>query len=304
MSIQFQDYYQTLGVSREASQEEIQKAYRKLARKYHPDVNKEKGAEDQFKKVSEAYEVLKTPESRKKYDALGQNWKAGDSFTPPSGWQNVEFNFRNAQGGGGGFSDFFDMIFGQPFGGSPMGSDGEDQEAELEISLEEAFLGTEKEIILEVSSGGRRRTKHLKVKIPAGATEGMRMRLKGQGEKGRGNGKAGDLLLKIKLKSHPHFQVSGSNLSTAVWISPWEAVLGAKVEVPTLSGPVNVKIPAGSQADKRLRLKGKGLPMKAGEFGDLEVELKIQVPAQPSDKEKELFEALAKASSFTPRQQA
>jgi curved DNA-binding protein len=311
MSVEFQDYYKILGVARGAEQEEIQKAYRKQARKYHPDVNKEKGAEDQFKKVSEAYEVLKNPETRKKYDALGQNWKAGDHFTPPSGWQNVHFNF-DQEHSGGGFSNFFDMIFGQAFGGSSsagpgsrgarsMARDGQDQESEIEISLEEAVSGAQKEIIFEGVRGSTHAGKRLQVKIPPGSVEGTRIRLAGQGGKGQMGGRDGDLFLLVKIKPHPIFKVMGHDLRAKLDLAPWEAVLGAKVQVPTLGGHVNLKVAPGSQGGSVLRLKGKGLPLRKGGFGDLHIELNIVVPTTPSERENELFEALAKESTFKPR---
>jgi curved DNA-binding protein len=263
--MEFQDYYQILKVSRSASAEEIQKAYRKLARQYHPDVNKDKGAEDHFKKVSEAYEVLKNPESRRKYDALGKNWKGGDPFQTPRGWQNVDFNFGR-QGEQSGFSDFFDMIFGR--------------ESEVTITLEEAYSGVTKTLH---PSG-------VTVHIPAGATTGSRLRLKEQG-----------LIVNIRVAPHRHFRVEGRDLIATVAISPWEAALGATVEVPTLTGKVRVKVPAGSQSDSVMRLKGKGMLSSRKEAGDLRLELKIHVPTMLSEQERELFQKLSEVSTFNPR---
>ncbi len=313
MTIEFQDYYQILGVARDSSQQEIQKAYRQLARKYHPDVSKEKGAEEKFKKASEAYEVLKNPETRKKYDALGQNWKAGESFTPPSGWQNVHSNFGGQGPSSNGFSDFFDVIFGQAFGqgtqapGAFWGdaraaTKGEDQTSEIVVSLNEAFSGIQKEIVLlQNSHSAHPKEKRIKIKIPPGTTEGTRLRFRGQGKEGRFKGPKGDLFLRIKLSPHPLFQVSGHHVRSEIAISPWEAALGATVEVPTLSGKVNLKIPPGTSSGAILRLKGKGFPIKEGGFGDQHVALKICVPQKLTSKEKTIFEELAKESTFNPR---
>ena len=304
----YQDYYQILGVNRNATQDEIQKAYRKLARKYHPDVNKEKGAEDKFKQLSEAYEVLKNPETRKKYDAFGSNWKAGQPFTPPGGGQDMHFDFSNLGGMGSGFSSFFDMFFNQQQGQGHQQNrrsgfwgmqptDGADQEAEVEISLEDAATDMTKQIKLRSSHAGHR---SFSVKIPAGTVNGSKIRLKGQGEKGQNGGKDGDLYLRVKFAHHPYFTPDGHDLISYVKLTPWEAALGAKIEIHTLSGTGTVKIPEGSQSGTQLRLKGKGLPKKTG-HGDLKIELQICVPKKLSDKERELFEALAENSSFNPR---
>jgi curved DNA-binding protein len=313
MAVEFQDYYKTLGVERDASQQEIQKAYRKMARKYHPDVSKEKNAEDKFKKASEAYEILKNPESRKKYDALGQNWKAGEPFVPPSGWQNAHFNYGGRGPSSAGFSDFFDVIFGQVFdqgGQNPnsfwkdtqVATKGEDQTSEIAISLDEAFSGIKKEVVLlQGSHSGHPKEKRIKIKIPPGTVEGTQLRFKGQGQEGRFKGPRGDLYLRIKLLPHPIYRVSGHHLHSACTISPWEAALGVTIEVATLSGKVNLKIPAGSSSGAVLRLKGKGLPLKDGSFGDLHVTLKISVPKNLTTKEKALFEELASVSHFNPR---
>lgn len=269
--MEFQDYYQILKVSKSATAEEIQKAYRKQARQYHPDVNKAKGAEDQFKKISEAYEVLKNPESRQKYDALGQNWKSEQ----PKGWQNVDFNFgKQSQSG---FSDFFDMIFGQNASRErrPV-----ERDVEVTISLEEAYSGITKTI----APFG------VQVKIPAGATTGARLRLREQG-----------LVVNIHVAAHKVFRVEGHDLIRQLNISPWEAVLGASVDVQTLSGNLRVKIPAASQSGNVLRLKGKGLVVQRKTPGDLRIELQIKVPTKPGDDEIELFKKLANISKFNPR---
>jgi curved DNA-binding protein len=327
--VQFRDYYSVLGVTKGASQDEIQKAYRKLARKYHPDVNKDQNAEDKFKELNEAYEVLKDPESRRRYDQVGQGFAHGQDFRPPPGWQGVEFNFDRMGGTGGGgfggtgFSDFFDVIFGGRAGGGPgrgrphrntqfwdeqpVGpTPGKTHEAELVITLEEAFHCASRSISLERkeigADGGQRTTSRTyQVKIPPGTTEGMKIRLKGEGGKGIGGGPQGDLMLKVKFAPHPHFKVDGHNVIKVLPITPWEAALGTKLEVPTLDGQVVLKIPALSASGTQLRLKGKGLPRKDRSHGDLKVELKIVLPSELSPEEKELFEALAEKSEFNPR---
>jgi curved DNA-binding protein len=301
--VKFQDYYETLGVARDASREEIQRAYRKLARKYHPDVNKEPGAEEKFKQAGEAYEVLKDPDKRKKYDELGHNWKAGQDFRPPPGYENVSFNFGGPGGKQGsfrpgGFSDFFEMFFGQsgghtgqasPFedmmnggGGRPRQRPAPEQQAELTITLEEAHRGASRQLQLQGPGG----TKTLDVKIPAGATDGMKMRLKGQG-----------VVLLIRIAKHARFEVDGKDLTTSVDVTPWEAALGAKVPVQTLDGEVAVTVPPGAASGARLRLRDKGI----GGKGDLLVRLRIVVPKELTEKEKELFEQLKNESRFNPR---
>ena len=326
MAVKFEDYYQTLGVSRDASQEEIQRAYRKLARKYHPDVNKEADAAQRFAKIGEAYEVLKDPEKRRKYDELGRNWKQGQDFRPPPGWEDIQFEFRgpggNARGAGGdfrpgGFSDFFEMFFGGrgraggggSGGGSPFeelfeqyASDGgrarggrgggaaeaAPTEHELTITLDEAFGGGTRRV--EVSGPGGRRS--LDVKIPPGSVDGTRLRLREHG-----------VVLKIKLARHPRYEVTGHDLTTELYITPAEAALGAKVEVTTLDGPVTMTIPPGAQSGQKLRLRGRGLPRdKQGQKrGDLFVRLLIRVPTSLSDAEREAYEKLREVSTFDPR---
>lgn len=333
--MKFQDYYETLGVKRDASADEIQKAYRKLARKYHPDVNKAKGAEDKFKQIGEAYEVLKDPEKRGRYDALGANWKAGQDFRPPPGFDSGQF--RSAGGAAGfdmgGFSDFFEAIFGggASFGGAGMGGQrmggfdfggggfragsthdfgrmfedaggsraraGTAQEAEITLALSDVYAGAKTGISLQGPQG----VKTLMVKIPPGTTNGSTIRLQGQGSPGRGGGAAGDLHLKVKIAPHPHFKVESFDLTTAVPVAPWEAALGAKVDFETLDGAVKLTIPAGAQSGQRFRLKGKGLPKTPSERGDMYAELQIAVPKKLSGEEREYFEKLSRISAFNPR---
>jgi curved DNA-binding protein len=318
MTVKFQDYYQTLGVSRDAKQDEVKKAYRKLARKYHPDVNKDRDAEERFKELSEAYEVLKDPEKRKLYDQLGADWKAGQDFRPPPGWDNVHFEFRGSPGEetfgfGSGFSDFFEMLFGGRMGGgAPRDRQaswvmrGQDQVADITISLADAYYGSTKNVTLQAhevdEKGGIRPVKHTyEVRIPAGITDGGRIRLSGQGGKGIGGGPPGDLYLKVRLTPHPRFRIDGHDLHLKVPVTPWEAALGATVEVKLIDGTVNLKIPPGSQSGQKMRLPGKGLPQAGGGRGDLFTEVRITVPKELSEKEKELFIEMSKVSGFNPR---
>lgn len=347
VSVKYQDYYQILGVSRTASQEEIQRAYRKLARQYHPDVNKDPAAHEKFKQVSEAYEVLKDPEKRKLYDQLGADWKAGQDFRPPPGWQTGAGGRRAAPGaagtggagGGAGFdftgfgvgegadfSDFFESIFGSAgadFGGArrpgagmggagtagpraqPRPRRGQSHELAVTISLWEAVHGTTRSISVErpPAPGEEGATKTYDVKIPAGTADGAVIRLAGQGSPGAFGGEAGDLLLRVQVAPDPRFKVHGRDLVTRVPITPSEAVLGAKVSVDAMDGQLVVTVPAGSQSGQRLRIRGKGLPARGEtDAGDLYVEVRIEVPKEPSDEERALYEQIAKISNFHPRQ--
>ncbi len=335
MPVKFKDYYETLGVKREASEEEIRKAYRKLARQYHPDVNKtDKDAEERFKEINEAYEVLGDREKRKRYDALGENWKPGMDFTPPPGWENVQFEFGPGGGfefrefGEGGFSDFFNMLFGgtrsggHGFGaetggfedlfGAPRGGrarssmrggfgrqaaaqKGGDAEAEIELTLEDAHRGGKKTLQLRQDDG---RTRKIEVTIPPGVTDGSRIRLAGQGGGGFGGGAAGDLFLRVRLLPHPRFRVEEHDILVDLPVTPWDAALGTKAVVPTLDGEVTVTIPPGTSSGQKLRLREKGLRTRTGGRGDQYVVVKIVVPKKLSAREKELFESLKKESSF------
>ncbi|NSW86416.1 MAG: DnaJ domain-containing protein [Syntrophobacteraceae bacterium] len=322
--MKFRDYYEVLGVPRTATQEEIQRSYRKLARKYHPDVSKAEGAEDKFKEINEAYEVLKDPEKRKKYDQLGPDWKTGQDFRPPPGW-DVHFDFGQAGGeqsdfqwgGAGGFSDFFETLFGsrrfrethggarRP-GGAVWRQAGADQEATLRITLEDAFHGATRSVTLQsqtVTPEGRIsvQEKTYDVKIPPGILPGQRIRLSGQGSEGLGGGPPGDLYLKIEIEPHPVYRLSGRDITVDLPVTPWEAVLGAEVQIKTPSGPVTLKVPPGTQSGRKLRLRGRGMPNPRGEPGDLFAVVNIMVPTRLSKREKDLYEELQKASSFNPR---
>lgn len=316
--MEFKDYYTTLGVEKSASQEEIQRAYRKLARKYHPDVNKSPGAEEKFKELGEAYEVLKDPEKRAKYDRYGAAWKAAQQGggTPPPGYEDVWFDFgsgpREGQDGFSDFSSFFEQLFGagrrQSAGrrGREAGATGwewtprgEDQEAQLTLTLEEAARGGQRELSFTDPMTGQAKT--YMVTIPQGIRPGQRIRLAGQGGRGAGGANAGDLYLHVQLLPHPTFRLDGQDLYTTLAVSPWEAALGAEVTLPTLAGAVHVKIPPGSSSGRKIRLRGKGFPAAKGNAGDLYAEIRIMVPEHLSARERKLFEELASASHFSPR---
>ncbi|BDD87748.1 J domain-containing protein [Desulfofustis limnaeus] len=323
--MQYMDYYQILGVAKDASPDEIKRAYRKLARKHHPDVNKEADAETRFKEINEAYEVLKDPEKKKLYDQYGKQWSQFKD-QPPPGWDQ---QFRTGRGGrtsqtfhyGGGdfsgaedFSDFFKNLFGGGFarGDRSHGFDfaadaqGRTHEAEITLSLRDAFHGGTRTISFqsyEVDAHGvlQPQTKTLQVKIPRGVTDDSVIRLAGQGEKGSGRGAAGDLLLRIKIAHDPFFKVSGHDLHTTIAIAPWEAALGARIPVQTVDGQVSLTIPAGTQTNKRFRLRGKGLPKRTSGAGDIFVRVEIRVPTPLSEEERALFEKLQNISTFDPR---
>jgi curved DNA-binding protein len=308
MAVTFRDYYEVLGVPRGASADEIRSAYRKLARQYHPDVNKDPDAEDRFKEISEAYEVLRDPEKRERYDRLGANWKAGDDMSGATGFEGFG---RGRDGGfgegvrvefgeGGDFSDFFEGLFGSRRRGAARGgfdgfsTRGNDQEATLELSLEEAARGGRRRISL---GPGR----DYEVNIPVGVRDGQRIRLAGEGGPGISGGPPGDLFLRVRLKPHPRFRVDGRDLHTDLPVSPWEAALGATVELRTLDGTTRVRVPAGSSTGRKLRLRGQGLPGPRGAHGDLYAHVKVMVPSKLSAEERELFERLAEVSDFDPR---
>jgi len=328
--LDFKDYYATLGVSKGASKDDIQKAYRKLARKYHPDVNKQAGAEAKFKEIGEAYEVLKDPEKRKRYERFGSAWKnAAQQGGGAPRWQNIDFDFGGggrggpqAGGfdfGGSGFSSFFDMLFGGerpgagggPGGRSPFTTEfrtsgsgpraGADIEAPITLSLEEAARGGQRELVLTDPATGER--KSVSVTVPKGLKSGQRIRLAGQGREGAGGGERGHLFLKVDIAPHPRFRLEGRNLHTTLPITPWEAALGGEAQVPTLNGSMRVKIPPGANPGAKIRLRGHGYPKstRSDDKGDLFAKLEITVPSKLSDRERELFEELAETSSFNPR---
>lgn len=319
MSIKFQDYYKTLGVEKTATQEEISKAYRKLARKYHPDVNKSSGAEDKFKEISEAYEVLKDKEKRQKYDTFGSNYQAGQDFQPPPGWEHM---FAGGQSGGnfgssfsfgnnsaGGFSDFFSSLFGGDFGtdfssGRPgaqqhrsraTSNENLDIKTSIDISIFDAVNGAKKTISLNDPRTGN---KSLNVSIPKGITDGASIRLRGQGREAVGT--KGDLILKVNFLPNDTFKAINRDIIQVLPISPEEAALGSKVNFKTLNGELSVNIKAGSQSGQKLRIKGKGIPNPKGEDGNLLVELKVVVPKHLSQEQKIAYEKL-KETNFNPR---
>jgi curved DNA-binding protein len=307
MAVQYKDYYQSLGVPRTASAADIKKAFRKLAREFHPDVAKDKKrAEEKFKEINEAYEVLSDQDKRSKYDELGANWKSGAEFRPPPGYgggYGGGQQFRGGQAGGfefggTGFSDFFEQVFGARRRGGNFGAHGgfadeqvaepsRDIEGDILVTLEEARRGS----VRTVTVRRENRTDSHQVKIPAGITEGQKLRIAGRGEGG------GDLYLRVRLAKHPDFEVDGHNLIYELELAPWEAALGAEISVPTLDGQVNIKIPAGTASGQKLRVRGRGL----GKAGDLLVATKIVVPDKISDAQKKLWEQLARESKFNPR---
>lgn len=316
--MKYQDYYKILGVDRNADAAAIKKAYRKLARQFHPDMNKATDAEEKFKEVNEAYEVLKDPEKRKAYDQFGSNWKHGHEFNA-SGWANgADSGFR-----GGDFSDFFESIFSQGggfgrrggaggFGGgfqqeSPFQQrprKGDDQLLKLDITLEEAFHGGEKTIQLsrsEKGSGGLATPtlKKLKINIPRGVVSGQKIRLSRQGHVSMSGGEAGDLLLEMNILPHQWFKLDGRDMTLKCPVTPWEAALGGKITVPTLSGQVELKIAAGVQSGQKMRLKGRGLPGKPD--GDLFVEIQIHTPPANDEKAREFYQTMQQTFDFNPR---
>ncbi len=309
MAVSYKDYYKLLEVDRKASKDEISKAFKKLARKYHPDLNPgDTVAEEKFKELNEAYEVLKDPEKRRLYDQLGPDWQHGQQFQGAPGFEGYNFGGFGGAGGyahTGDFSDFFESLFGQagrsahgqrrpnfgadPFGGFSHGpTKGKNMQADLSVSLEDALSGARRTITLTTSQGKR----DLEVNIPAGIKEGAKLRLAGQGEPSPNGGAAGDLLLRIKFMLHPHFKVDENDLTYDVPLWPWEATLGTKATVPTLEGEIEMQIPAGTSGGRRFRLRGKGLG-KEGARGDLMVRANIKIPESLSDEERTLWERLA-----------
>ena len=307
--MKFTDYYQVLGVERDATVAEIKTAYRKLARKYHPDVSKEVGSEEKFKEASEAYEVLKDTEKRAAYDQLGSQWKSGQDFHPPPEW-DAGFEFSEGfQAGGAGYSDFFESIFGHTHPGfrdSRTGFDvrGQDHHARIFIDLEDAFIGATREISLrtpQVDSEGRVTThdRNLKVKIPKGVHEGQHIRLAGQGMPGVGHASGGDLYLEIAFHTHDLYDVEGRDVYLELPVAPWEAALGAKLNLPTPAGQVSLNIPEGSQSGRKMRLKGRGIP--GDRAGDMYVILRIVLPKASNESDKALYRQMQTQMDFNPR---
>ncbi len=314
----YKDYYKTLGVDRKATADEIKQAFRKLARKYHPDINKEPGAEATFKDVNEANEVLSDPEKRKAYDELGSSFAQGQNFRPPPDWDHTR-DFHQSAGRRAApedFSDFFEELFGQQrrqqaggraqpgAGGQSFRMRGEDAQARIIVPLRDSFTGAERQLSLrvpEVDGAGQviQRDKTLNVKIPRGLVAGQVIRLKGQGGPGLGGAAAGDLYLEVEFAPDPLFRAEGKELYLDLPVAPWEAALGAQVRVPTPSGPIMLKVPPNSAPGRELRAKGRGIPAK--EPGDLHVVLKIVLPAADTARARELYEQMARDLAFDPR---
>ena len=311
--MEFRDYYQSMGVARDATQDEIKRAYRKLARKYHPDVSKEAEAEERFKEVGEAYEVLKDPEKRAAYDQLGANWRAGQEFHPPPDW-DAGFEFSGGgytAGDAGDHSAFFEELFGRRYAGAAGESRrrtfrmrGEDHHARVLVDLEDSYTGATRSITLrmpELTEKGHLTTRDhtLNVRIPKGIRPGQQIRLAGQGGPGIGGGEAGDLYLEVEFRDHPLYRVDGTDIYLDLPVAPWEAALGASIQAPTPSGVVDLKIPANSNQGRRLRLKGRGLPGK--EPGDLYVVLQVTLPLADTDAARDVYRQMQDRLGFNPR---
>jgi len=296
MPVAFRDYYETLGVPRAATSEEIRSAYRKLARRYHPDINKDEDAEERFKEVAEAYEVLSDADKRERYDRLGTNWRQGEDVSGAPGFDGserarpdgVRFEF-----GDGAFSDFFESLFGSARTGD-IRMRGADLEAVVGLSLEEAAAGGP----LRVSLGDGR---SFTVNVPAGVRDGQRIRLAGRGGEGIGGGSTGDLFLRVHLRPHRSFRVDGQDLHVDVPVAPWDAALGTTLAVPTLTGSAKIRLPSGSSSGRRLRLRGEGMPDRRGRHGDLYARVQIVVPRELDERERQLFEELRSGSGFHPQ---
>jgi curved DNA-binding protein len=313
--MEFKDYYKILGVKPDADIKTIKTAYRKLARQYHPDVNPEEGAEEKFKEVAEAYQVLKNEKTRAEFDELRQyGSQSQQGFRPPPGWQSSRDSGFGDDSQFSDYSDFFNSIFGggrqsqhtQGFNQTRRQARGQDIEIELPVFLEETLKENEKTVEFQMPADGPSQAipakKHLKVKIPQGVLDGARIRLKGQGNVGQNGGPAGDLYLHIRVVPHPLFDVSGHNISITVPLAPWEAALGTKITVPTLEGKINLTISPNTQSGDKLRIKGKGLKTKTGN-GDLFAIVKVVMPAKVSEKAKPLWQKLAETESFNPREE-
>jgi curved DNA-binding protein len=318
MAVAYQDYYHALGVPRDASEQDIRRAYRKLARENHPDVNKDPEAEERFKQISEAYEVLRDPEKRAQYDRFGENWRAGQDVSGAGGYEDIFRNAGNGFGdvrvefGGGDFSDFFESMFGgrgrraetrgraragRAGAAEAFSMRGSDAEATLELTLEEAAAGGMRRITFDDGES-------FEVEIPPGVRDGQRIRLAGQGGQGIGGGPRGDLMLRVRIRPHPRFRVQGGNLFTELPVTAPEAGLGAEVPLRTLTGTARVRVPPGSSSGRRLRLRGEGLPQTGSKpAGDLYAVVTIHVPKKLEREERELYERLAAVSKFNPREE-
>lgn len=301
--MEYRDYYKILGVARDAKVDEIKRAYRKLARKYHPDVSKEPQAEERFKEVQEAYEVLKDQEKRSAYDQLGSNWKSGQEFRPPPGWQGFS-GFE--QGEGVDFSDFFASLFGRQHAGGPFAGGrgarhptrGRDEHARIAIGLEEAFKGGSRTIQLQMPGHPEVRT--LKITLPPGMLPGQKLRLSKQGSPGHAGTPPGDLYLEIEILPHALYRLEGRDVHLTLPVTPWECALGSKVQVPTLGGKVDLKIAAGSQSGQMLRLKGRGFPGQPA--GDQYITLKMMTPPAQTAEQQAFYEKMSKEMPFNPRE--
>ncbi|MBT3309067.1 MAG: DnaJ domain-containing protein [Gammaproteobacteria bacterium] len=309
--MEYHDYYKTLEVARDASQDEIKKQYRRLARKYHPDVSKEANAEQLFKEVAEAYEVLKDPEKRSSFDQLGANWKAGQEFRPPPGWEQAfgggGAHFNGGMGGNAGFSDFFESAFGGRAGMGGAGFGGRPQKPvsqtlRITIRLKESYSGGKRMVqIPQYSANGQPTGEHkkLEIRIPKGIQQGQKIRLSQQGASSMPGGPRGDLLLEVKFEADPLFTLDENSILLTLPLAPWEAALGSKVTVPTLGGNVELKIAAGAQSGQKMRLKGRGLPGK--QTGDQIVTLQIQTPTAEDEAMEQLYQQMEQLSQFNPR---
>jgi curved DNA-binding protein len=310
--MEYKDYYEVMGVARGATQDEIKRAYRKLARKYHPDVSKEANAEERFKSLGEAYEVLKDPEKRAAYDQLGSNWQGGQDFNAPPDWDaGFEFSGGGFTGGdSANYSDFFEELFGRAHTAQGAGRQrgfharGQDRHAKILVDLQDSFEGATRAINLQVpelTPDGHvtTRTRTLNIKIPKGIREGQKIRLSGQGDPGQGNATAGDLYLEIDFKPHPLYRAEAHDLYLDLPVAPWEAALGATVKVPTPEGVVELKVPAGSAQGKKMRLKGRGIPAK--QPGDLYVVFQIALPEANTEQAKKLYQQMQDELNFNPR---
>ncbi|MGK2912982.1 MAG: DnaJ C-terminal domain-containing protein [Porticoccaceae bacterium] len=311
--MEYKDYYKVLGVNRAASGDDVKRAYRKLARKYHPDVSKAPGTEDRFKELGEAYEVLKDPKKRLAYDQLGANWKGGPEFNAASGadpgWRSGQARFT--AGNGSEHSDFFESLFGRAFRQNKRtqegqaGDRGEDEHIKILIDIEDSYSGASRTMVVQVAHTDPRgrvvpRERTLNLKIPKGIRPGQQIRLAGQGKPGHGKAPAGDLLIEVEFNAHPWFRLDGRDVHLDLPVAPWEAALGATVLVPTPDGSVDMKIPVGTTAGKKLRLKGRGLPGQGA--GDFYVNLQIVLPPPITQKARDLYLEMSRELAFNPRE--